>query len=235
MKTIGLLGGMSWESTLVYYRFINEAIRDRLGGLASAKICLFSVNFGEIEQYQRAGNWGMAAGVLARYAKKIEDGGADFLVICTNTMHKAVPEIEKNIRIPVLHIADATAERIRQCGLTSVGLLGTRFTMEEDFYKGCLERKHHLRVLVPPLQDRRLVNRVIYRELCAGRIIKKSRNTFLRIIRQLTEKGAEAVILGCTEINLLLQQKHTPTMLFDTTIIHAEKAVAMALDGQAFE
>ena len=231
MKTIGLLGGMSWESTLVYYRLINEAIRNRLGGLASAKICLFSVNFSEIVRYQRAGNWGMVAKTLARYAKKIESGGADFLVICTNTMHKVVPEIEKNIRIPVLHIADATAERIRQRGLTSVGLLGTKFTMEQDFYKGCLERKHHLRVLIPPLRDRRLVNRVIYRELCAGRIVAKSRNAFLRIIRQLAEKGAEGVILGCTEINLLLQQEHTPMPLFDTTIIHAEKAAGMALDG----
>ena len=230
MKTIGLLGGMSWESTLVYYRLINEAIRNRLGGLASAKICLFSVNFREIVRYQRAGNWGMVAKTLARYAKQIESGGADFLVICTNTMHKVVPEIEKNTRIPVLHIADATAERIRQCGLTSVGLLGTRFTMEQDFYKGCLERKHHLRVLIPPLRDRRLVNRVIYRELCSGKIVAKSRNAFLRIIRQLTEKGAEGIILGCTEITLLLQQKHTPTPLFDTTIIHAEKAAGMALD-----
>lgn len=231
MKTIGLLGGMSWESTLVYYRLINEAIRERLGGLASAKICLFSVNFSEIVRYQRAGNWNMVAKTLARYAKKIESGGADFLVICTNTMHAVVPDIEQNIRIPVLHIADATADCIRQRGLTSVGLLGTRFTMEQDFYKGCLERKHHLRVLTPPLRDRRLVNRIIYRELCAGRIVAKSRNAFLRIIRQLKDKGAEGVILGCTEINLLLKQEHTPTPLFDTTVIHAKKAAEMAIDG----
>ena len=231
MKTIGLLGGMSWESTLVYYRLINEAIRERLGGLASAKICLFSVNFREIVRYQRAGNWNMVAKTLARYAKKIESGGADFLMICTNTMHAVVPDIKKNIHIPVLHIADATAECIRQCGLTSVGLLGTRFTMEQDFYKGCLERKHHLRVLTPPLRDRRLVNRIIYRELCAGRTVAKSRNAFLKIIRQLKDKGAEGVILGCTEINLLLKQEHTPTPLFDTTVIHAKKAAEMAVDG----
>lgn len=231
MKTIGLLGGMSWESTLVYYRLINEAVRERLGGLVSAKICLFSVNFSEIVRYQRAGNWDMVAKTLARYAKKIESGGADFIVICTNTMHAVVPDIKKNIRIPVLHIADATADCIRQRGLTSVGLLGTRFTMEQDFYKGCLERKHHLRVLIPPLRDRRLVNRIIYRELCAGRIVVKSRNAFLRIIRQLKDKGAEGVILGCTEINLLLQQEHTPTPLFDTTVIHAKKAAEMAIDG----
>jgi len=231
MKTIGLLGGMSWESTLVYYRLINEGVKARLGGLHSANICLYSVNFDEIERHQRVGNWRALANMLVRYARKIEGAGADFLVICTNTMHKIAPAIEKHIQIPVLHIADATAACICQQGITAVGLLGTQFTMEQDFYKGRLERKHQLQVLIPPLRDRQSVNRVIYQELCAGRIVDKSRNTFLRIIRQLAEKGAECVILGCTEINLLLRQEDTPTTLFDTTIIHAAKAVEKALDG----
>lgn len=232
MKTIGLLGGMSWESTSVYYRLINEGIRARLGGLHSAKICLYSVDFDEVERHQRAGNWGALANMLAGYASKIEGAGADFLVICTNTMHNVAPSIEKRIHIPVLHIADATAARIRQEGIASVGLLGTRFTMEQDFYKGRLEREHELRVLIPALRDRQTVNRVIYQELCAGQIVDKSRNAFLRIIRQLAEEGAEAVILGCTEIGLLLRQEDTQTTLFDTTIIHAEQAIERAMEAQ---
>lgn len=229
MQTIGLLGGMSWESTETYYREINEGIRARLGGLHSAKICLYSVDFDEIEKLQLAGNWEETAVILSQAAKRVEAGGADFLVICTNTMHKVVPEIEANIKIPVLHIADATAEQIIAKGISKVGLLGTKFTMEQDFYKGRLSEKHGVDVIIPETADRELVHKVIYSELCLGTISEQSREEYVRIIESLAEQGAEAVILGCTEIALLVQQQHTHVPLFDTTSIHANKAVERAL------
>lgn len=229
MKTIGLLGGMSWESTLIYYRAINEGIKEKLGGLHSAKICLYSVDFDEIEKYQHSGNWKATARILSDGARRVEAGGADFLVLCTNTMHKVVPDIEKQLNIPILHIADATAKRIKGLGIRAVGLLGTNFTMEHDFYKGRLSDKYGLKVLVPEEPDRQRVHGVIYNELCLGKILESSRKEYLRIIDQLVGCGAEAVILGCTEIGLLVQQKHTSAKLLDTTMIHAEEAVEMAL------
>ena len=229
MKTIGLLGGMSWQSTETYYRTINEAVEQRLGGFHSAKICLYSVDFDEIERYQRSGNWVGTADILTNAARRIEAAGADFLVLCTNTMHKVAPEIEAGVTIPLLHIADATAEKILADGITKVGLLGTNYTMEDDFYKGRLADKYGLSVLIPQESDRELVHNVIFSELCAGKIREASRDQYLRIIRQLAEHGAEGVILGCTEIALLVQQDHTPVQLFDTTSIHAEKAVETAL------
>jgi len=229
MQTIGLLGGMSWESTETYYREINEGIRARLGGLHSAKICLYSVDFDEIEKLQLTGNWEETAVILSQAAKRVEAGGADFLVICTNTMHKVAPEIEANIKIPVLHIADATAEQIIAKGISKVGLLGTKFTMEQDFYKGRLSEKHGVDVIIPETADRELVHKVIYSELCLGIISEQSREEYVRIIESLADQGAEAVILGCTEIALLVQQQHTHVPLFDTTSIHANKAVERAL------
>ena len=229
MKTIGLLGGMSWESTAAYYREINEGVKEKLGGLHSAKICLFSVDFHEIEKLQHDENWAETAAILTEAAKRVEDGGADFLVICTNTMHKVAPEIEENITIPLLHIADATAEQILADGLSRVGLLGTKFTMEHEFYKKRLIDKYGIEVIIPEPEDRETIHDVIYNELCLGKIIKQSRNEFVRIIESLAEKGAEAVILGCTEIALLIQQEHTSVPLLDTTRIHAARAVDKAL------
>ncbi len=229
MKTIGLLGGMSWESTAVYYREINEGIKKALGGFHSAKIVLYSVNFAEIEELQEAGEWDKTAVILGNAAKKIEAGGADFMLICTNTMHKVAPEIEKKLTIPLLHIADATAEVIKKGGLSKVGLLGTQFTMEQDFYKGRLEDLHGIEVFIPQPLDRDLVHSVIYEELCQGKISDDSRKEFIRITEDLGRQGAEGVIFGCTEIALLIQQQHTPVPLFDTTKIHAESAIKKAL------
>jgi aspartate racemase len=220
---------MSWESTLVYYRAINEGVKERLGALHSAKVCLYSVDFAEIEKYQESGNWEAAAGILAHAARRIEGCGADFLVICTNTMHKVAPQIEKQIGIPILHIADATAEKIRGLGMNTVGLLGTRFTMEQDFYKGRLTKKYSLNVVTLEKEDRETVHRVIYEELCLGKIVRNSKKEYLRIIDRLSGAGAEAVILGCTEIGLLVKQEDTSVTLLDTTSIHAEEAVEMAL------
>ena len=231
MKTIGLLGGMSWESTLGYYRAINQGVREKLGGLHSAKIVMYSVDFEPIEQLQHAGNWEGTAGILAQAARNIEAGGADFLLICTNTMHRVAPEIEAAVQIPLLHIADATAEVLARENIGTVGLLGTAFTMEQAFYKGRLEESHGLRVLVPEAAERALVHRVIYRELCLGTIEAESRAEYLRIIDGLAARGAEAVILGCTEIGMLVSQADTPVRLFDTTAIHAEKAVEYATGG----
>jgi aspartate racemase len=233
MKTIGLLGGMSWESTETYYRIINEEVKKRLGGLHSAKICLYSVDFEEIEKHQHCGNWPATAKILSQAAKNIELGGADFIVICTNTMHKVASDIEGNINIPILHIADTTAEKILEKGIKSVGLLGTNFTMEQAFYKGRLTNKYDLDVFIPGGTDRKIVHNIIYNELCLGKISENSRAEYLRIINQLTKQGAEAVILGCTEIALLVQQEHTSVQLFDTTRIHAEKAVDKALSNLA--
>ena len=231
MKTIGLLGGMSWESTALYYRWINEMVRDRLGGLHSARIAMISVDFQEIEELQHQNRWDEAGEVLGKAARQVEAAGADFLVLCTNTMHKVAPQIESVIRIPMLHIADATAERIKEAGITTVGLLGTKFTMEQDFYAGRLEEKHGLRVLVPPPEDREIVHRVIYEELVLGIVRDESRAEFLRIIDDLHARGAEGIIEGCTEIVMLVQQEHTDIPLFDTTAIHAQKAVEWALGG----
>ncbi|CAM3803931.1 aspartate/glutamate racemase family protein [Parendozoicomonas haliclonae] len=229
MKTIGLLGGMSWESTLSYYKIINETVKARLGGLNSAKISLYSVNFSEIEEMQHQGRWDETARILADAAEGVEKAGADFLLICTNTMHKVAPAIEEKLSIPLLHIADATAEKLIAAGIKKVGLLGTAFTMEQDFYKGRLTDKYGIEVVVPDQDDRKTVHNIIYQELCKGEINDQSREDYLTIINKLKEAGAEAVILGCTEIALLVQQSHTSVPLFDTTAIHAEMAVQWAL------
>ncbi|PMR68835.1 aspartate/glutamate racemase family protein [Halomonas heilongjiangensis] len=229
MKTIGLLGGMSWESTASYYHALNEGVKAALGGLHSAKLCLYSVDFAEIERLQHAGDWDATAEILSRAARSVEAGGADFLLICTNTMHKVAPEIEAAISIPLLHIADATAQRLAGDGIRRVGLLGTRFTMEQDFYKGRIAAGYGIDVIVPNAQEQALVHRVIYSELCLGQVRDASRQHYLEIIASLHARGAEAVILGCTEIALLVQQAHTPVPLYDTTAIHAEEAVRLAV------
>ncbi len=231
MKTIGLLGGMSWESTAGYYRAINEGIKNTLGGLHSAKIVLYSVDFAPVEKLQHAGDWEGTADILADAARRIQAAGADFLLICTNTMHKVAPEIEKSIEIPLLHIADATAEVLVANDIKRVGLLGTAFTMEHAFYKGRLEQNYEMDVLVPSQDDRKVVHDIIYQELCLGQIADTSRTEYLRIINTLASEGAQAVILGCTEIGLLVNQSDTPVRLVDTTAIHAAKAVAHALQA----
>lgn len=228
MKTIGLLGGMSWESTASYYKAINEGVKDALGGLHSAKICLYSVDFDEIEKLQHQGQWDETATILSQAARSVEAAGADFLLICTNTMHKVAPEIESAISIPLLHIADATAERLIGDGIKRVGLLGTQFTMEQDFYKGRLIDKFDIEVIVPDSGQQEVVHNIIYSELCLGKITDESKQQYLEIINCLHEQGAEAVILGCTEIALLVQQEHTKVPLYDTTEIHAAKAVKLA-------
>jgi len=229
MKTIGLLGGMSWESTVSYYRLINEGIKHRLGGLHSARICMVSVDFYEIEQLQHQGEWAAMADLLSQSACAIEAGGADGLLICTNTMHKVAPEIEAAISIPLLHIADSTAERLLADGVKRVGLLGTRFTMEQDFYKQRICERYGIDVLVPDLSACERVHEIIYSELCLGRIESNSRDTYLHVISQLHAQGAEAIILGCTEIALLIHQSDTTVPLYDTTQIHAESAVTWAV------
>ncbi len=226
MKTVGLLGGMSWESTAGYYKAINEGVKSKLGGLHSAQIAMVSVNFDPIEKLQKQGDWDAAALILSDAAKKIEAAGADFLIICTNTMHKVAPQIEQAINIPILHIADATAEVIIENKIKTVGLLGTAFTMEQDFYKGRLQDKYGLNVIIPNSEDRKIVHSVIYNELCIGKIELSSKQEYLRIINELSARGAEAVILGCTEIGMLVKHFETNVILFDTTVIHANKAVA---------
>ena len=229
MKTIGMLGGMSWESTATYYREINEGIKQNLGGLHSAKICLYSVDFDEIEKLQHADDWDTAAMVLAEGARKIEAGGADFLIICTNTMHRVASKIEQAISIPLLHIADATALKLKDDNITRVGLLGTRFTMEHNFYKSRITELFGIEVLVPEPDERTLLHAIIYDELCLGKIENTSRQQCLEIISRLFARGAQAVILGCTEIALLISQDHTSIPLYDTTVIHANQAVSYAL------
>ncbi|AVH30691.1 aspartate racemase [Vibrio fluvialis] len=229
MKTIGMIGGMSWESTLSYYKAINEGIKAALGGLNSAQICLYSVNFEPIEKLQHEGKWDETAQLLVKAAKSVEAGGADFLLICTNTMHKVAPEIEAQISIPILHIADATAKQLQQDGIERVGLLGTRFTMEQEFYKGRLQQQFGIDVLIPDAEQRQQVHRVIYEELCLGTIRPESRAQYIEIVEDLHRRGAQAVILGCTEIALLIQQHDTDVPLYDTTKIHAEQAVQLAL------
>lgn len=228
MKTIGLLGGMSWESTMSYYKSINEGVKATLGGLNSAKICMYSVNFDEIEKLQHQGRWAETADILAEAALSVEKGGADFILICTNTMHKVMPEIEQKITVPILHIADTTAQKLLEQGVKKVGLLGTAFTMEQDFYKGRLTDKFGIDVMVPDENERKQVHDIIYQELCRGEIKEESRAIYSQVIEKLSQQGAEAVILGCTEIALLIQQQHTDVPLFDTTAIHAEAAVRLA-------
>jgi aspartate racemase len=230
MKTIGLLGGMSWESSLEYYGIINEKTKARLGGFHSAESVMYSVDFAEIETLQHRGKWLETAQILSRTAKRLEAAGADFIVLCTNTMHKVAAEIESAVRIPLLHIADATAAQVSSHDLKKIGLLGTRFTMEEDFYKGRLAQKHGLDVLVPGPADRDTVHRVIHEELVVGQVEPSSRRQFVTIIESLAGAGAEGVILGCTEIGLLVKDEDSPVPLFDTTRIHAEAAVDMALE-----
>lgn len=232
MKTIGLLGGMSWESTELYYRRINEGIRHRMGGLHSARIAMFSVDFHEIETLQHEGDWEAAAGLLTASAQKVEAAGADFLLICTNTMHKVASQVEAAIQIPLLHLADATAEQIVSAGYKTVGLLGTAFTMEEDFYTGRLRDRYGLEVIVPDAHERSVIHRIIYEELCLGVVNDASRETYLQIMNGLQTAGAEAIIEGCTEIVLLVDQRHTDIPLFDTTSIHAQAAVTLALGDE---
>ena len=235
MKTIGLLGGMSWESTAEYYRIINERVRERLGGLHSARLVLVSVEFDEVEALQHAGRWDDAAALLVDAARAIERGGADFLVICTNTMHKVAGTIEAALGIPLLHIADATAAAIAARRLRAVGLLATRFTMEEDFYRGRLEAEHGLSVIVPEAAERETVHRVIYDELCRGRVEAASKARYLGIIEALIGGGAEGIVLGCTEIGLLIKQGDLAVPVFDTTEIHAAAAVDRALEPYSVE
>lgn len=229
MKTIGLIGGMSWESSIEYYRIINQEVRNRLGKLHSAQSLMYSVDFAPMERLQRDGKWDEATRCMIDAAQRLENGGADFVVICTNTMHRMADEVQAAIRIPLLHVVDATAGVVKQRGLTSVGLLGTRFTMEEDFYRGRLERKHGLEVHVPEAADRELVHRVIYEELVAGELKRESKEAFLSIIHRLVRAGARGIILGCTEIGLLVKDEDSTVPLFDTTRIHALAAVEQAL------
>lgn len=229
MKVIGLIGGMSWESSAEYYRIVNERVRDRLGGLHSARCLMWSFDFAEIEALQHAGRWDEATALLVEAARRLERGGADFLVLCTNTMHRMADELQAAVGIPLLHIADPTALRIKAAGLRRVGLLGTAFTMEQAFYKGRLVARHGLEVLVPDEADRALVHRVIYDELVQGVVDPGSRAAYRDIIARLVAGGAEAVILGCTEIMLLVRPEDSAVPLFDTTTIHAEAAVAMAV------
>ena len=230
MKTIGLIGGMSWESTIPYYRTINETVKQRLGGLHSAKIVLYSVDFHEIEQLQRSGDWQRAGELLAQAAQTLARAGANCIVLCTNTMHKVAPQIEAAVGIPLLHIADATGQAIRRAGLNKVALLGTRFTMEQDFYKQRLSERHAIDVVVPNEMEREVVHRVIYQELCLGQIQPESRAAYRRIMQRLVEQeAAQAIILGCTEISLLVDQSDASVPLFDTTAIHAQAAAEFAL------
>jgi aspartate racemase len=229
VKTIGLIGGMSWESTVPYYRLINEAVKNRLGGLHSAKLILYSVDFHDIEKLQREGNWEDAGSILADAARALELAGAAFLVLCTNTMHKVAPIIEGAVAIPLLHIADPTAAEIKQAGYSVVGLLGTRFTMEQEFYRKRLRGHHGLEVIVPDDPDREIVHQIIYEELCLGIVRPESRAEYQRIMQALVSQGAQAIILGCTEISLLVSQQHVQVPLFDTTAIHARAAAEAAL------
>ncbi len=229
MKTLGLIAGMSWESTVPYYQLINQTVKQRLGGLHSAKIILYSVDFAEVEAMQTSGQWGAAGALLAGVAYKLAVAGADALVLCSNTMHKVAPAIEAAVNIPLLHIADPTALAIKKAGFAQVGLLGTRFTMEQDFYRSRLEEQHGLRVLTPALPEREQVHQIIYQELCLGHVKDTSRQAYLRVIDQLQAQGAQAIILGCTEIAMLIEPQHCAVPLFDTTALHAISAAEWAL------
>jgi aspartate racemase len=229
VQVIGIIGGMSWESSAEYYRLINQEVNRKLGGLHSAEILMFSVDFEEIEELQHSARWEEATKIMVDAARRLERGGADFLVIATNTMHRMADDVQNSVRIPLLHIADATGDRIKEEGFKKVGLLGTIYTMEQDFYKGRLIHRYGLEVSVPANEDRKLVNDIIYTELCLGKINQSSKQNFVRIINGLAANGAQAVILGCTEISLLVQQNDVKVPLFDTTLIHAQTAVAQAL------
>lgn len=228
MKTIGLIGGMSWESTVTYYQIINETVKEKMGGLHSAKILLYSVDFAEIEACQAKGEWDKSADILTDAAKNLEKAGADFIVICTNTMHKVVPQIQEQIHIPIIHIADATADALEHNGIKKVALLGTKYTMTQDFYKEKLISRG-IAVVIPDAADVELVNHVIYDELCLGIISSESRKQYIRIMEQLKRNGAEGVILGCTEIGLLIHQKDSSLPVFDTTQIHAQAAAMKSI------
>ncbi|MBJ8053010.1 aspartate/glutamate racemase family protein [Bacillus cereus] len=231
MKTIGLIGGMSWESTSEYYRILNEEIKSRLGGLHSAKCLINSVDFEEIERFQSNGDWDGAGEVLGNAAYSLQNGGADFIIICTNTMHKVVEKIKENINIPVLHIADTTAKEIKRKGIQTIGLLGTKYTMEQDFYKSRIE-ENNIKVIVPLENNREKINEIIYTELCLGKITSQSREYYKTVIEELVQKGAQGIILGCTEIGLLIKQEDVSVPIFDTTFIHAIEAVNVALENR---
>ena len=231
MKTIGMIGGMSWESTLEYYRIVNQEVKKRLGGLHSAKCILYSVDFQEIENMQHRDRWDEAGQLMADAAQNVEQGGADFFMICTNTMHKVADFVQQQVRIPFLHIADPTAQKIKAAGIEKIALLGTRFTMEEDFYKGKLTHDDGLKVVTPSAADMDIIHRVIYDELCLGIIKASSRNRYKEIIHRLVKQGAEGVILGCTEIGLLIKDSDSRIPVFDTTLIHAQAAVDYALEN----
>ena len=235
MKVIGLIGGMSWESTVQYYRLINESVKERLGGLHSAKCVLYSVDFAEVEELQRRGQWAEAAQLLVGAAQNVEKAGADLVLICTNTMHKLADTVQAGIGIPLLHIADATAAKVRQAGIQRVGLLGTRFTMEEDFYRGRLAGQFGLEVVIPDIKDRETVHRIIYEELCVGTIRSESKARIAGIMSRLVEMGAQGIILGCTELGLLLDAGDSRVPLFDTTRLHALAAVEYALKPQGHD
>ena len=228
MKTIGLIGGMSWESTVTYYKIINETVKEKLGGLHSAKCILYSVDFQEIEECQANGNWEKSGEILGEAAYNLEKAGADFIVICTNTMHKVVNQIKEKISVPILHIAEMTAEKILEKGLKNIALLGTKYTMEQDFYKSKLIEKG-INVIIPDKNDIEIINKVIYDELCLGIINSNSKKKFLEIVDKLRNKGAEGIILGCTEIGLLIKNEDTDVPLFDTAIIHAEQAAIYSI------
>ena len=228
MKTIGLIGGMSWESTVTYYKIINETVKEKLGGLHSAKCILYSVDFQEIEECQANGNWEKSGEILGEAANNLEKAGADFIVICTNTMHKVVNQIKEKISIPILHIAEMTAEKILEKGLKNIALLGTKYTMEQDFYKSKLIEKE-INVIIPDKNDIEIINKVIYDELCLGTINSNSKKKFLEIVDKLRSKGAEGIILGCTEIGLLIKNEDTDVPLFDTAVIHAEEAAIYSI------
>jgi aspartate racemase len=234
MKTIGLLGGMSWESTVPYYRIINETVKEKLGGLHSAKLVLYSHDFEEIASLQRAGAWDEAGRRLGRTAQSLRTAGADFLVICTNTMHVVADAVEAAAGIPLCHIVEPTAHEIRRCGLTKIGLIGTRFTMDQDFYKQRLRERHDIDALVPEEADREIVHKVIFDELCRGIVRDESRREYRRIIQRLVDRGAQGIILGCTEISMLISPEDAPVPVFDTAALHARKAAELALDSRSY-
>jgi aspartate racemase len=230
MKTIGMIGGMSWESSEEYYRYINEGIKEKLGGFHSAKCVMVSIDFSPMEAAMRSGDWDSITAILVDAAKRLERSGADFILICTNTMHKMAPQVQQAVSIPILHIIDATVTAVKAAGMDTIGLLGTRFTMEEQFYAARLAEVHGLKVLIPEAEERVEVHRIIFDELCLGSILSQSRAAYQQIIRSLQAKGAQGIILGCTEIGLLLRPEDSELPLFDTTRLHAEAAVDYALD-----
>ena len=230
MKVIGLLGGMSWESSLEYYRILNEIVKERLGGLHSAKCILYSVDFEEIENLQHQGKWDELTKIMIESAQNLEKAGADMVLICTNTMHKMANEVQKELKIPLLHIADAAAQKVKEMNLKKVGLLGTKYTMEQDFYKGRIKKKYDIDVIIPDLDEREIVHDVIFNELCLGKIKEESKEQYKKIIQNLIHKGAEGIILGCTEIPLLINQEDFDVPIFDTTMIHCHAAIDHALN-----